>query len=147
MTVFWDLAPCSLVEIDRRFRDAYCRHRPGFLGLDAVSCRWLPTIQRNLPPQYPVQWRALVNTVMKLWVPWRWGISWPPERLAAPQEEFRSKKLVTYVGLLKMVTTSCRYHKARLSTRLRQKRKTCICWNISKFPQTNQILWSASLAD
>jgi hypothetical protein len=24
MTVFWVVAPCSLVEIDRRFRDAYC---------------------------------------------------------------------------------------------------------------------------
>jgi hypothetical protein len=28
MTVFWDFAPCSLVEIDRRFRSAYCLH-PG----------------------------------------------------------------------------------------------------------------------
>jgi hypothetical protein len=26
MTVFWDLAPCSLVETNRRFRDAYCLH-------------------------------------------------------------------------------------------------------------------------
>lgn len=24
MTVFWDVAPCSLIEIDLRFRDAYC---------------------------------------------------------------------------------------------------------------------------
>jgi hypothetical protein len=24
MTVFWDVAPCSLVEIERRFRGAYC---------------------------------------------------------------------------------------------------------------------------
>jgi hypothetical protein len=24
MTLFWDVAKCSLVEIDRRFRDAYC---------------------------------------------------------------------------------------------------------------------------
>jgi hypothetical protein len=24
MTVFWDVAPCSLVEINRRFGDAYC---------------------------------------------------------------------------------------------------------------------------
>jgi hypothetical protein len=29
MTVFWDVAPCSLVEIDRGFRSAYClHHRP-----------------------------------------------------------------------------------------------------------------------
>jgi len=24
MTMLWNVAPCSLVEIDRRFRDAYC---------------------------------------------------------------------------------------------------------------------------
>jgi hypothetical protein len=24
ITVFWDVEPCSMVEIDRRFRDAYC---------------------------------------------------------------------------------------------------------------------------
>jgi hypothetical protein len=28
MTVFWDDAPCSLVEIHRRFRDAYCLRHP-----------------------------------------------------------------------------------------------------------------------
>jgi hypothetical protein len=26
MTVFWDVAPCSLIEIDRRFGRAYCLH-------------------------------------------------------------------------------------------------------------------------
>jgi hypothetical protein len=26
MTVFWDVVPCSLLEIDRRFRGAYCLH-------------------------------------------------------------------------------------------------------------------------
>jgi hypothetical protein len=29
MTVFWDAAPCSLVEIDRRFRGTYCLHHRG----------------------------------------------------------------------------------------------------------------------
>jgi hypothetical protein len=29
MTVFWDVAPCSVVEIDRRFRGAYCLHHQG----------------------------------------------------------------------------------------------------------------------
>jgi hypothetical protein len=30
MTVFWDIVPCSITEICRRFRDAYCpRHYPG----------------------------------------------------------------------------------------------------------------------
>jgi hypothetical protein len=26
MTAFWDVAPCSLVEVDRRFRGVYCLH-------------------------------------------------------------------------------------------------------------------------
>jgi hypothetical protein len=29
MTVFWDVGPCSLVEIDRRFRGSYCLHHYG----------------------------------------------------------------------------------------------------------------------
>jgi hypothetical protein len=29
MTAFWDIAPCSLVEVDRRSRDAYCLHHEG----------------------------------------------------------------------------------------------------------------------
>jgi hypothetical protein len=30
MIAFWDMAPCSLVEVDGRFRGAYClRHRGG----------------------------------------------------------------------------------------------------------------------
>jgi hypothetical protein len=27
--VFWNLAPCSHVEVDRRFRSAYCLHHQG----------------------------------------------------------------------------------------------------------------------
>jgi hypothetical protein len=26
---FWDMAPCSLVAVDRRFRGAYCLHHQG----------------------------------------------------------------------------------------------------------------------
>jgi hypothetical protein len=29
MTAFWDIAPCSLIEVDRRFRGAYCVHHQG----------------------------------------------------------------------------------------------------------------------
>jgi hypothetical protein len=29
MTDFWDVAPCSLVETDRRFKGAYCLHHQG----------------------------------------------------------------------------------------------------------------------
>jgi hypothetical protein len=29
MAVFWDVAPCNLVDIDRRFRETYCLHHQG----------------------------------------------------------------------------------------------------------------------
>jgi hypothetical protein len=31
MTAFWDIAPCGLVKVDRRFRDAYCLYLQGSL--------------------------------------------------------------------------------------------------------------------
>jgi hypothetical protein len=34
MTAFWDIVPCSLVEVDRRFRGAYCLHHQGDEGPD-----------------------------------------------------------------------------------------------------------------
>jgi hypothetical protein len=36
--VFWDVAPCSLLEIDRRFSGAYCLHHQVIaLMMEAVS--------------------------------------------------------------------------------------------------------------
>jgi hypothetical protein len=29
ITAFWDVAPCSLVRVDRRFGGAYCLHHEG----------------------------------------------------------------------------------------------------------------------
>jgi hypothetical protein len=38
MTLFWYVAPCSLEEIDRHFRGAYCLHHQGeLLMMEAVS--------------------------------------------------------------------------------------------------------------
>jgi hypothetical protein len=38
MTVFWDLVPCSLIEIDQSFRRAFCLHRQGnCVTIEAVS--------------------------------------------------------------------------------------------------------------
>jgi hypothetical protein len=45
---FWDVAPCSVVEIDRRFRDAYCLHHEvdrqthGATSQKTVSSYWSP---------------------------------------------------------------------------------------------------------
>jgi hypothetical protein len=37
MTVFWDVAPCGLVEVNRRFRGGYCLHHQGNLMIEAAS--------------------------------------------------------------------------------------------------------------
>jgi hypothetical protein len=29
MTALWDIAPCSLIEVDRRFRGSNCLHHQG----------------------------------------------------------------------------------------------------------------------
>jgi hypothetical protein len=37
MAVFWDAALCSLIEINRHFRGAYCLHRQGDLRVRLPS--------------------------------------------------------------------------------------------------------------
>jgi hypothetical protein len=40
VAAFWDVAPSSLVEVDRRFVDAYCLHHQGDERLHGVaSCK------------------------------------------------------------------------------------------------------------
>jgi hypothetical protein len=48
MNVFWDVAPCSLVEIDWRFRDAYRLHRQG-VNTSETSVGLCETTRRNIP--------------------------------------------------------------------------------------------------
>jgi hypothetical protein len=36
MSVFWDIAPCRLVGVDRRFRGSYCLYHQGTLTMEAV---------------------------------------------------------------------------------------------------------------
>jgi hypothetical protein len=45
MAVVWDVAPCSLVEVDRRFRDDYCLRHQG----DKTSVNFYETTGRNIP--------------------------------------------------------------------------------------------------
>jgi hypothetical protein len=49
MTVFWDVAPCSLVETDRRFRDSYGHHHQGAVSTSETSVISYKTIRRNIP--------------------------------------------------------------------------------------------------
>jgi hypothetical protein len=39
MTIIWDIVTCSLVEIDRRFRGAYCLHHRGVACLKVLTIR------------------------------------------------------------------------------------------------------------
>jgi hypothetical protein len=64
ITVFWDVALCSLVEIDRCFRGAHCLHHQGdvliALMMEAVSISetlvsFYQTTQRNIPEDRHLQ--------------------------------------------------------------------------------------------
>jgi hypothetical protein len=39
MTAFWDITRCSRVEVERRFRGAYCLHHPGLITLMMEAVR------------------------------------------------------------------------------------------------------------
>jgi hypothetical protein len=63
MTAFWDIVPCSLIEVDRRFRGSYCLHHQGdhasiiALIMDALyasetSVYFNETIRRYIPECY-----------------------------------------------------------------------------------------------
>jgi hypothetical protein len=45
MTVLWDVAPCSLVEICRRFKSAYCLHHQ---DTSKMSVDIYETTRRNI---------------------------------------------------------------------------------------------------
>jgi hypothetical protein len=69
MSIFWDVAPCSLVEIDRRFRGAYCLHHQGDVGPHTHS-RILPHSLEcvemfiiSLPYFRPIEWSLQCVTV------------------------------------------------------------------------------------
>jgi hypothetical protein len=63
MTVFWDVAPCGLVEGYRRFVGAYCLHHQDdeySLMMEAVSTsetsvNFYQTTRRNIPEDSRVQ--------------------------------------------------------------------------------------------
>jgi hypothetical protein len=49
MTVFWDVAPCSLVQINQHFRGAYCLHHQGDKGrsISETLVNFYHTTRRN----------------------------------------------------------------------------------------------------
>jgi hypothetical protein len=52
MAVFWDIAPCSIVEIGRRFRGVYCLHHQGDDG-DGTHLWNVSIFQRDYTALYP----------------------------------------------------------------------------------------------
>jgi hypothetical protein len=69
MTVFWGVAPCSLAEIDRRFRGAYCHHYQDDGGSEYLwnLGQFLPDylVQRLRIHAYSVTNEVLLNSVKK----------------------------------------------------------------------------------
>jgi hypothetical protein len=54
MTVFWDIVPCSLVEVSQRFRGACCLHHQITMMMVAVITSEMPvnfyqTTWHNIP--------------------------------------------------------------------------------------------------
>jgi hypothetical protein len=47
MTAFWDTAPCSLVEVDQRFRGEYYPHHQGILMMMALMMEAVRTSETS----------------------------------------------------------------------------------------------------
>jgi hypothetical protein len=58
MTVFWDVVPCSLVKVDRRFRGAYCLHHEGDEGRENLKSQ----ICTFCPKEFSISW--ILNDVI-----------------------------------------------------------------------------------
>jgi hypothetical protein len=58
VTVFWDVAPCNLVEVYRRFRDAYCSRHQAVIEAavtSEMSVSFCKTEWRNIPEGIPLR--------------------------------------------------------------------------------------------
>jgi hypothetical protein len=63
MTVFWDVAPCSLVEVYRRFRCAHCLHHQGdeTTRTSKMSVNFYQTARHNIPEDVHLHTRHRQN--------------------------------------------------------------------------------------
>jgi hypothetical protein len=48
ITAFWDIAPCSFVNVDRRFRGAYCLHHQGPDDRDSKHSNYTVTVTDSI---------------------------------------------------------------------------------------------------
>jgi hypothetical protein len=59
LTLLWDVAPCSLIGIYRRFRGAFCLYRQGYEWMwDETSVSFYETTQRNTLPTDVRTWNG-----------------------------------------------------------------------------------------
>jgi hypothetical protein len=65
-TAFWDIAPCSLVEVDRRFRGAYCLLHHGDEDGGSTHLWNVDLLQRDYKALYP---RRLSSSCLPPWEP------------------------------------------------------------------------------
>jgi hypothetical protein len=62
MTVLWDFAPCSLVEIGQRFQRCLLpHHRPEVVSTSETSVIFSQTIRRNIPEDSHLHTRRREN--------------------------------------------------------------------------------------
>jgi hypothetical protein len=59
MTAFWDIVPCSLVKVDRRFRCEYCLHSQS----EAEGCHLNTHCRENLKPHNSKTLSVVVSSV------------------------------------------------------------------------------------
>jgi hypothetical protein len=72
-TVFWDVAPCSLVEIFRRFRGACCLHHLGdekAAGTSETSVDFYQSTRHNIPEDSHLHTRRRENLKSHLGYSW-----------------------------------------------------------------------------
>jgi hypothetical protein len=96
MTVFWEVAPCSLVEIYWRFKGAYCLHHQGgesvmmeAASTSETSINFYRTTRRNIPKVSHLQFEFRIYYVYAGSCEHgneRRGIFWLPEWLFGSQE-------------------------------------------------------------
>jgi hypothetical protein len=85
MAVFWDVAPYSLLETDRRYRGVYYLHRQGDeCSLRSVSVSLCQTTRRNIPEDSHLYFQHLVLHTEQLGVvvDWRFPVRISVELLA-----------------------------------------------------------------
>jgi hypothetical protein len=68
MTVFWDIEPCSLVKVDRRFRGAYCLHH-------RLMKKTVRTSETSVNI-YQTTWPSISEDILKFIAVRTWNLTW-----------------------------------------------------------------------